>query len=433
MNLSTKVNVITAVTVATIFLGGFTYQEWRDSRVKLVQSPRVDGCVFKTVMGEDVLRKVAESETPQDQTPSVKRALEWLVKAQQADGGWGAGSHARQDVIDPHSVPTDAATTAMAGMALLRSGNMLTEGDQHSQLHAALEYILTKVESNTLTNTGKNGQTQIQMKLGQNIDVVLAAQFLSNVMDQTQGQSNDMQRRIRSALATCVQQIETNVEQDGSMRGAGWAGVLQSSFAINALESAQKQGVDVSSQILKSARDHQKGNYDPKTGAVNTERGAGVMLYSVTGSVRGVATEAGEVKEAMRLAKKKKRIAQNAAPDAQTLQEIGYSQDEAIRYSTSYEVYESAKEKSKNDDVMTGFGSNGGEEFLSYLQTGESLIIGKDDSWQEWYRSMSDRLLSIQQNDGSWRGHHCITSPVFCTATCVLVLNIKNDFEKLSR
>ena len=29
------------------------------------------------------------------------------------------------------------------------------------------------------------------------------------------------------------------------------------------------------------------------------------------------------------------------------------------------------------DNVMNGFGSNGGEEFLSYLQTGEGMIMGK--------------------------------------------------------
>ena len=74
---------------------------------------------------------------------------------------------------------------------------------------------------------------------------------------------------------------------------------------------------------------------------------------------------------------------------------------------------------------------NGGEEFMSYLQTGESMIIGKDNDWTRWYDNTSGRILQIQNNDGSWSGHHCITSPVFCTATCLLILSVNNDVDKL--
>jgi hypothetical protein len=59
------------------------------------------------------------------------------------------------------------------------------------------------------------------------------------------------------------------------------------------------------------------------------------------------------------------------------------------------------------------------------------MIISKDNSWKNWYDNMSGRMLKIQNNDGSWNGHHCITSPVFCTATCLLILSVNNDVEKL--
>ena len=80
---------------------------------------------------------------------------------------------------------------------------------------------------------------------------------------------------------------------------------------------------------------------------------------------------------------------------------------------------------------MSGFGNNGGEEFLSFLQTGESMIIAKDNGWRNWYGATTDRLLAIQNTDGSWQGHHCITSPVFCTATSLLILSINNDIAQL--
>jgi hypothetical protein len=81
--------------------------------------------------------------------------------------------------------------------------------------------------------------------------------------------------------------------------------------------------------------------------------------------------------------------------------------------------------------VLNGFGNNGGEEFMSFLQTGESLIINKDKSWRNWYDATTARLVGIQNNDGSWNGHHCITSPVFCTATALLILSVNNDIEAL--
>jgi hypothetical protein len=94
-------------------------------------------------------------------------------------------------------------------------------------------------------------------------------------------------------------------------------------------------------------------------------------------------------------------------------------------------VYEAAKVQAQSDNVVRGFGNNGGEEFLSFLQTGESLIINKDNSWKNWYEGTTARLLQIQNADGSWNGHHCITSPVFCTATSLLILSVNNDIEQL--
>ncbi len=82
---------------------------------------------------------------------------------------------------------------------------------------------------------------------------------------------------------------------------------------------------------------------------------------------------------------------------------------------------------------MNGFGNNGGEEFISFLQTGESLIVKKDNDWKTWYDNVSGKIIKIQNDNGSWNGHHCITSPVFCTATCLLILTIENDIKTLQQ
>jgi hypothetical protein len=71
---------------------------------------------------------------------------------------------------------------------------------------------------------------------------------------------------------------------------------------------------------------------------------------------------------------------------------------------------------------VSGFGSNGGEEFLSYMNISESLVVQGGQAWREWDAAMSGNLARIQNQDGSWSGHHCITGRNFCTAAALLVL-----------
>ena len=398
----------------------------------LCNSPK--GCVFRTLFGEESSEAAAIFKTPSNVSNSVNQGLQWLVQAQHPSGGWGAGTHARQDIMDPHAVSPDPATSAMAAMALLRTGSRMDAGPYRDQLRNAVTYLLSEVE-NTPTNrqkiTAQSG-TQIQSKLGENIDAVMTLQFFSNLMEYLQD-SDPLKGRVMTAMNECTKRIQGLQEADGSIGGAGWAGVLQSAMANNALESARYYGAEVDDDALDRSREYQKGNYDPESRSVDTSKGAGIMLYSVSGSVRASAKQARKVREEISEAKRQGRISEEAPVSAKLLEELGYGEDEAIKYATSYEVYESSKSVAQNEEVMQGFGNNGGEEFLSYLQTGESLAINKDPGWEQWYDMIAGRLISIQNEDGSWNGHHCITSPVFCTATTVLTLSIDQDIDQLTR
>ena len=391
-----------------------------------------NGCVFRTLFGEEQSIYFEPKNTPVNIQVAIDGGLEWMIKAQQNNGGWGAGSHSRQDIMDPLAVNTDPATTAMVAMALLRTGIRL-QGDEHSKtLENALEYLLMEVENtpkDRLTITDQTG-TQIQSKLGVNIDAVLAMQFFTNMLEFLPTGSA-LQARVLNATNICADKIQQLQSDDGSMKGSGWAGVLQSSMATNALEAAEYYGADIDEEKLEKSREYQKSNYNPQSGAVDTDRGAGVVLYSVSGSVRASAKQARKVREEIRKAKKDGVLAESANISKETLTELGYSDDEAMKLSTSYQVYESSKNVAQEDGVLSGFGNNGGEEFLSFLQTGESLIINDDEGWKKWFDATSSRLLDIQNQDGSWNGHHCITSPVFCTATTLLILSINEDRERL--
>ena len=428
-----KFSLLTFFAASAILLFGFSVRKFGEPQKKTKPFVPPKGCVFRTVMGEESSDLNSIYKTPENVQRSVDLGLSWIIRAQNQNGGWGAGSHGRQDILDPHAVQADPATTAMVSMALLRSGSTLNEGKYSTQLQKALEYLMTTTENSDVSsyNITELTGTQIQSKLGQNIDVILTAQFFSNVLDHASHDAT-LKRGIQKNLNTCVEKIQRAQDSNGNIAGAGWAGVLQSSFAANALESAQANGANVDEKALERSREAQKNNFDAKTGGVKTDMGAGVMLYSVSGSARASAKEARRVEEEINKAKKSGTLAQNAPATAENLEKIGFDKDDAMKYSTAYEVYNSAKIQAQRDDVMDGFGSNGGEEFLSYLQTGESMIIGKDNAWQQWYDNISGRMLKIQNNDGSWNGHHCITSPVFCTATSLLILSINNDIASLT-
>jgi hypothetical protein len=268
------------------------------------------------------------------------------------------------------------------------------------------------------------------VKLGQHIDAALTAQYLSNLLGRMP--CNDPKKdRWMNALNTCTAKIQRAQAADGSVQGSGWAGVLQSSFAANALESAQHAGAEVDDKALERARAFQKGNFNANTGSVATDAAAGVTLYAVSGSTRSSAKEARLAEETMERAKHEGKVDQAAPMSADQLQQAGMGRDEAEKAATAYQVYNAAKLRAQDADVISGFGNNGGEEFLSYLQTGESLIINKDNAWKNWYGATTARLVGIQNNEGSWNGHHCITSPVFCTATALLILSVNNDIEAL--
>lgn len=359
---------------------------------------------------------------------AVQKGLTWLVRAQTPSGGWGAGLHSQQQVRDPGAVQTDPATTAFAAMALMRSGNTLKKGPHQENLQQALEYLLLAVER-TSENESRITQltgTQPQRKLGQNIDVSMTVQFLSRILPEINDNS-PLKPRTEAAISKCLRKIEDTQEADGSFRGGTWAGVLQSAMANNALEDASGIGMAVDSLVLEKSRAYQKGNIDVATGAAKTESSAGISLYSISSSNRATSKKYKRAQRLVRDAKAEGKIAENAEVSAETLKDIGLVDQEAEEMFDDVQVYEATKAQMQNEQVLSGFGNNGGEEFLSYMMTSESLIRNGGEDWTEWNEKMKNRLTKIQNPDGSWSGHHCITSPVFCTAAVILTLTAEQD------
>lgn len=337
--------------------------------------------VVSAILASSLARPVAPPP-PQSGEPDIRRPLDWLVAAQNDDGSWGDGSK------DQHP---DVATTALAGLALVRMGHSGSRGEFQERTRRAVAYVSAAVERTPQGEVAINPPgTLPQRKLGRNIDTFIAAQFLAEVLPTLRGRLHDS---AESALASCVHRIEQAQAKDGSYSRDGWAPLLASAFANNGLYAARRAGVAVDKDVLARGQEGLLDKYDSKTQSFGTGGAAGVQLYSVAASVMAAA-----------------QVAQDASP----------------------EVKEHAKLASKagaaalsNENVLRGFGSYGGEEHVSYMLTAEAKAALGGAEWTEFRRNIRARLAAIQRENGVWRGDHCITSTTFCTAASLITLAIE--------
>jgi hypothetical protein len=323
---------------------------------------------------------------------AVDKGAKWLASVQGADGGWGqdggetsyirAGEHLE-------SQGNDVANTAVAALALLEAGSQY-----RPNVDRALDFILKKVESSStdgLAVTNLQG-TQIQRKLGPYIDTFLTSMLLAR-LDGMMAKA-DRNARVRRALEKCVAKIERNQKSDGSWNVAGgWAPVLGTSMASRSLYEAQQKGVNVQGSVLGKAESYAKNTVTTGSGtgggyAVTVDSAsAGVPLYQ----------------------------------SAQALEQL--SRTEADRKKNAKEI---AQINGQISDArfVNGFGSIGGEEFFSYLNISDGLKRAGGEEWKKWRTDNSSKILSLQNADGTWSGHHCITGRVAVTAAAILNLSL---------
>ncbi len=376
-----------------------------------------------------VARVVAPKE---DLAPFIDDAINWLAKAQHDSGGWGAGSHSSQQIRDPHKVQTDPATTAFTAMALLRVGGDPTSGKYKNHLRKASEYLVRVVnesDANGPSITTLQG-TQPQSKLGQFIDTSMTLQFLSRILPKLP-ESDPLHQPVDEALDKCLVKLQNSQKQDGSWGGGSWAGVLQSSVGCSALEWAVAAGKTVDMDALDRARGHQKDNFNAETGRASAEDSAGIELYAFAGSQRAAASEAGAARQIIEEAKREGRLEADAEYTEENLRLVGIEAPKATILADSFAQSMAQLALLDNEQLLSGFGNNGGEEFLSYMLTSESLVLQGGDAWPKWKQKMHTRMAKIQIANGSWTGHHCITSPVFCTAAVIQCLTADRDEELL--
>ncbi|MBI2263812.1 MAG: hypothetical protein HYU64_01355 [Armatimonadetes bacterium] len=379
---------------------------------------------------------------PLDST--VKKGLVWLVSHQHENGGWAQGDESpnmggsgklsettdpdRTGRYSPRRIPgapnqlsetPNVGDTCTAAMALIRAGSMPDRGPYADSVARAVDFVVGQIEAsdpNSLYVTSIRG-TRIQMKLGPYVDTFLTSLLLTEV----KGHMPDSKReqRLRRALNKVLSKIEKNQKQNGTWDNTGWAPVLSQSLATKSLNRARQSGAKVSDEALAKAERYASGQYDRASGKFKGEGAAGVELYSSGANL-------GALQESVTTNKTREKDLRQIAETSKDMKARVEARKELARFRDAEEAHGAAMNsvlKRLNDDqFIRGFGSNGGEEFLSYMNISESLVVKGGREWEKWDQAMRNNLGRIQNQDGSWTGHHCITGRTFCTAAAVLVL-----------
>jgi hypothetical protein len=392
----------------------------------------------------DTIAKTDFAVKPKKLTDAVKKGLEFLVKSQQEDGGWNQGGGWRNNTgggrVEGKTIedPSDIGNTCFVLLALVRAGNSATEGPYKDAVKKGLKFVIGRVEKadkDSLYVTDVKG-TQLQSKIGQYVDT-----FLVNlVLAEYRGKSGDQEKQLVAALEKTMTKIVRHQTADGGFAGnAGWAPTLSVGLANKGLVRARERGAQVDDQALKRVMAQAQGAATgtaptavPAASApggaaatdaprlAGTAGDAGVALYrSSQGAgntqdfLNTLRVDGAKAREVLKDAKAGKADKEMAEKKLGELQKAEDNNDK---------VQADLAKNVRNESFVAGFGNNGGEEFLSFMNISETLVLIGGKDWDEWDAKMVKGLEKAQDKDGSWQGHHCITGRTFCTSGALLVL-----------
>jgi hypothetical protein len=397
---------------------------------------------------------------PKPLSSNANRGLDWLVAHQDKSGGWGQGEESPNMGSTGSQLrdTPNVADTCIAALALIRSGSSPREGPYKEAIAKAVRFVRAEIEESDSTSmavTRVQG-TRVQQKLGTNIDTFLASLLMAEVKGKMADDAAN--KAVDLALNKVLDKIRKNQKADGTWDNrTGWAPVLAQSIGGKGLNRASQNGAAVSDKTLAMAEDFAKQQvaridapvagdatgkvpagtaagpagatrapigrpgvaYGMSAGRGGLDGAAGVELYSRAASL-------GVLQDSVNSYKAREPELRHKAEKGKDEKERSEAKRLLDRLESASKAQAEAQaaviDRLQDKQFVAGFGSNGGEEFLSYMNIAESLVVKGGPEWTKWDSEMTANLNRVQNGDGSWSGHHCITGRTFCTSTALLVL-----------
>ena len=372
--------------------------------VAVVMSVAMVGGAAVWAQTQRTTREPKTAPAPAPVSTAVDKGARWLASVQGADGGWGqdggeVSSARRGERLE--SSGNDVANTAVAALALLQAGRQY-----EPQVERALAFVLQRIEASPadgLAITDRQG-TQIQRKLGPYIDTFLASMLMSQI--DGRASTPALNARVRKALQKTVAKIEKHQQSDGSWNIAGgWAPVLGTSMASRSLFEAKNRGVAVNAAALARAETYTVSAMSAAPPTVG--RGSAGGVYAGRPAASPVASAEAAGVPLYQSAQALEQLSRTSADRAQNAKQISAIQSQLA-----------------DAAFVGGFGSMGGEEFFSYLNISDSMKRVGGDAWSKWHLNITQKIVGLQNSDGTWAGHHCITGRVAMTSAAILNLTV---------
>lgn len=332
----------------------------------------------------DAKSELGFREVTEKSERAVRKGTEWLMKTMHRDGGCGV------DI----GQPGDIGCTSMVGLSLMSQGNTQVEGQYSNRMRRLRDYILKQVENMPSDDITSATHTQLQNKIGRHAHSFFATLFMSQMLGE--GQDPEV---IRPSLKKVVEAVVNAQQSGGNWAGRSWAPTLGTVMGWVALRAADFAGIKVGGAPEKVA------DYLVRTMTQQLAQVRGSWMHTLYKNAAGI-----RVLYAM--GREKEGISNKAFEDV-------------------------VKLISKDN---TAFTQAGGEEYLAFhlitetmLQKNDQDPRGGSEDWRKWFPTVRDKIISVQNSDGSWAGAHCITSRTFCTACACLVLTAPYRYLPISQ
>ncbi len=307
---------------------------------------------------------------------AVRKGLEWLKRTEGRKGGHGTDIGQADDI----------GCSAMVGLALLADGSTPSQGPNKTHLKRIVNYLIGCVERMPNGNITSQSGTQLQNKIGSQAHTFFALLFLSQICGEI-----GIHRKTRETVGKLVSTVVKSQSPRGDWGQESWAPTLGTVMGWTSLRSSHFAGFRVGGSPEKTA-DHLMKQMNS---SLNSRQHWMHSLYKNATGIR-------------------------------VLYAMG-KEEEAV----SKKAFANVLKLVTRDN--TAFNQAGGEEFLAFHLITETMLQKEGKDWATWFPKVRDKMLDVQNDDGSWTGHHCITSRTFCTAAACLVLSAPNRYLPISQ
>ena len=305
-----------------------------------------------------------------DTQTAIDRGLAYLVRTQSREGAWRQSGAMGQYPV---------AMTALAGLAFLSNGNTVTQGQYAPQVSRAADFLLSSADP----------KTGLIWRIEEESRSMYGHGFSMLFLGQLHGMEGDSnkRKRIHRVLQKAVQLTQRSQSEQGgwlytpdSRGDEGSVTITQ----LQGLRSCRNAGVAVPKQVIDGAIGYLEKSALPGGGITYRADRRGEPRPPITAAAVACWYNAGVYDHP--LVEKNLRFVK---------QQLGRGTNRSATL---------------------------GHYFYAHFYMAQVMWLSGKQDWEWYFPAMRDRLLALQEPDGSWQGDH--VGKVYGAAIALTILQL---------